>query len=193
MFYKRMGDPTTAEGKAQLMRQSPLTQADKIKTPLLVVQGANDPRVNKREADQIVIALRDRGFPVEYMVAPDEGHGFARPVNNMAMLALTEKFLAKHLGGRYQESVTPEVAKRLQEITVDPKTVQLAAKPADNSPRVSPAPARRLTYKQRDPTVTSFVCSLGNHQARLRSVSDASQPGLNFCRGGTLWPPLHWH
>jgi dipeptidyl aminopeptidase/acylaminoacyl peptidase len=66
-----MGDPTTAEGKAQLIRQSPLTHADKIKTPLLVVQGANDPRVNKREADQIVVALRDRGFPVEYMVAPD--------------------------------------------------------------------------------------------------------------------------
>jgi dipeptidyl aminopeptidase/acylaminoacyl peptidase len=131
MFYKRMGDPTTAEGKAQLMRQSPLTQAEKIKTPLLVVQGANDPRVNKREADQIVIALRDRGFPVEYMVAPDEGHGFARPVNNMAMLALTEKFLAKYLGGRYQESVTPEVAKRLQEITVDPKTVKLESKPIE--------------------------------------------------------------
>jgi len=130
-FYKRMGDPNTSEGKAQLMRQSPLTHADKIKTPLLVVQGANDPRVNKREADQIVIALRDRGFPVEYMVAPDEGHGFARPVNNMAMLALTEKFLAKHLGGRYQESVTPEVAKRLQEITVDPKTVKLATNPGD--------------------------------------------------------------
>jgi dipeptidyl aminopeptidase/acylaminoacyl peptidase len=135
-FYKRMGDPNTPEGKAQLMRQSPLTHADKIKTPLLVVQGANDPRVNKREADQIVIALRDRGFPVEYMVAPDEGHGFARPVNNMAMLALTEKFLAKYLGGRYQESVTPEVAKRLLEITVDPKTVKLApvklaTKPSD--------------------------------------------------------------
>jgi dipeptidyl aminopeptidase/acylaminoacyl peptidase len=123
-FYKRMGDPTTPEGKAQLTRQSPLTYADKIKTPLLVVQGANDPRVNKREADQIVIALRDRGFPVEYIVAPDEGHGFARPVNNMAMLAQSEKFLAKYLGGRYQETMTPEVAKRLAEITVDPKSVQ---------------------------------------------------------------------
>ena len=62
-FYKRMGDPTTAEGKAQLMRQSPLTHADKIKTPLLVVQGANDPRVNKREADQIVIAFVRQGIP----------------------------------------------------------------------------------------------------------------------------------
>jgi dipeptidyl aminopeptidase/acylaminoacyl peptidase len=127
MFYKRMGDPSTPEGKAQLVRQSPLSHAHKIKTPLLVVQGANDPRVNKRESDQIVIALRDRKFPVEYIVAPDEGHGFARPVNNMAMLALGEKFVAKHLGGRYQESMTPEVAKRLQEITVDPNTVQTPA------------------------------------------------------------------
>jgi dipeptidyl aminopeptidase/acylaminoacyl peptidase len=63
-----------------LERQSPLNSAAKIKTPLMVVQGANDPRVNKRESDQIVVALRDRGFPVEYLVAPDEGHGFQRPV-----------------------------------------------------------------------------------------------------------------
>src|SRR4026209_2293112 len=122
LFYERMGDPNTPEGKAQLLRQSPLSAAAKIKTPLLVIQGANDPRVNKRESDQIVIALRDRGFPVEYMVAPDEGHGFARPVNNMAMFALAEKFLAKYLGGRYQESMTPEVTQRLNEITVDVKT-----------------------------------------------------------------------
>ena len=125
LFYERMGDPNTPEGKAQLLRQSPLTAAEKIKTPLLVIQGANDPRVTKRESDQIVIALRDRGFPVEYMVAPDEGHGFARPVNNMAMFALAEKFLAKHLGGRYQETMTPEVTQRLNEINVDVKTVTL--------------------------------------------------------------------
>ncbi len=125
LFYNRMGDPNTPAGKEQLMRQSPLTHAAKIKTPLLVVQGANDPRVNKRESDQIVIALRERGFPVEYIVAPDEGHGFARPVNNMAMFATAEKFLAKHLGGRYQEGATPEVTARLKEITVDVKTVTM--------------------------------------------------------------------
>lgn len=123
MFHVRMGDPTTADGKAQLERQSPLFAAAKIRTPLLVVQGANDPRVKKAESDQIVVALRDRGFPVEYIVAPDEGHGFARPVNNMAMYAAIEKFLAKHLGGRFQESMTPEVAARLREITVDPASV----------------------------------------------------------------------
>ena len=121
LFYLRMGDPTTDEGKAQLTRQSPLTSVDKIKTPLLVAQGANDPRVNKAESEQIVNALRKRNFPVEYILAPDEGHGFARPVNNMAMLAAAEKFLATYLGGRYQESMTPEVEKRLAEIKVDVK------------------------------------------------------------------------
>jgi dipeptidyl aminopeptidase/acylaminoacyl peptidase len=128
IFYVRMGDPTTAEGKAQLQRQSPLSSANKIKTPLLVVQGANDPRVNKAESEQIVVALRDRGFPVEYILAPDEGHGFARPVNNMAMIAAAEKFFASHIDGRYQEGATPEVAARLKEITVDPKSVVIARK-----------------------------------------------------------------
>jgi dipeptidyl aminopeptidase/acylaminoacyl peptidase len=128
LFYARMGDPATPEGKTQLERQSPLNHAAKIKTPLLVIQGANDPRVNKREADQIVIALRDRNYPVEYLVAPDEGHGFARPINNMAMFATTEKFLAKYLGGRYQESMTPEIGQRLKDISVDVKTVTLPKK-----------------------------------------------------------------
>lgn len=138
LFYERMGDPATPEGKAQLERQSPLNSANKIKAPLLVVQGANDPRVNKAESDQIVIALRDRGFPVEYLVAPDEGHGFARSINNMAMIAAAEKFLAKHLGGRFQEDMTPEVAQRLKEITVDVKTVELKKKveaTAGNAPK----------------------------------------------------------
>lgn len=128
MFYLRMGDPTTAEGKAMLLDRSPLTHADQIKTPLLVAQGQNDPRVNKREAEQIVVALRDRGFPVEYILAPDEGHGFARPVNNLALYMAAEKFLAKHLQGRYQESGSAESTKRLAEITVDPKTVVLVKK-----------------------------------------------------------------
>ncbi len=141
-FHKRMGDPNTPEGAAQIKRQSPLFSADKIKTPLMVVQGANDPRVNKREADQIVIALRDRNYPVQYLMADDEGHGFARPVNNMVMFAAAEKFLAKYLGGRYQESMTPEVTKRLGEITVDPKTVVIT-KPAN----MSAAPGTDLSGK----------------------------------------------
>lgn len=140
VFYERMGDPATPEGKAQLERQSPLNSANKITAPLLVVQGANDPRVNKAESDQIVVALRERGFPIEYLVAPDEGHGFARPVNNLAMIAASEKFLAKHLGGRYQESMTPEVAQRLKEITVDVKTVEVKKK-VDAAAVGTPKPA----------------------------------------------------
>jgi dipeptidyl aminopeptidase/acylaminoacyl peptidase len=128
LLYARMADPQTPEGQQWLNERSPLFSAEKIRTPLLVVQGANDPRVNRAEAEQIVIALRDRGFDVEYILAPDEGHGFARPVNNMAMFMAAEKFLAAHLGGRYQEDGTPEVVSRLKEITVDPKTVKLTKK-----------------------------------------------------------------
>jgi len=128
ILYARVGDPGTPEGRVLLAECSPLTAVGKIRTPLLVAQGANDPRVNRQEAEQIVIALRDRGFPVEYLLAPDEGHGFARPVNNMALYMAAEKFFARHLGGRYQEGGTPEVTKRLAEITVDPKTVVLAIK-----------------------------------------------------------------
>jgi hypothetical protein len=109
-------------------RQSPLNAADRIETPLMIVQGANDPRVKKSEADQIVVALRDRGFPVEYLCAPDEGHGFARPINNLALYAATERFLATYLKGRFQATMPEEVAARLKEITVDVKTVTRPAR-----------------------------------------------------------------
>ena len=119
MFHIRMGDPNTEEGRDQLIRQSPLFSADKIKAPLMVVQGQNDPRVKKAESDQIVVALRKRGFPVVYLNAPDEGHGFARPINNMAFIAAMERFLAHHLGGRYQRDMSDDVERRLEEITVN--------------------------------------------------------------------------
>jgi dipeptidyl aminopeptidase/acylaminoacyl peptidase len=122
-MYTRMADPTTPDGKALLIAESPLTQAKSIMTPLMVVQGKNDPRVNVRESDQIVAAVRDNGKPVEYLVAPDEGHGFARPINNLAMVAAMEGFLAQYLGGRYQQDVPADVAAKLKDITVDPRTV----------------------------------------------------------------------
>jgi dipeptidyl aminopeptidase/acylaminoacyl peptidase len=118
-----MADPTTPAGKSLLIAESPLTQAKSIVTPLMVVQGKNDPRVNVRESDQIVAAVRDNGKPVEYLVAPDEGHGFARPINNLAMVAAMEEFLAQYLGGRYQQDIPADVAAKLKDITVDPRTV----------------------------------------------------------------------
>ena len=122
-MYTRMADPTTAEGRALLVAESPLTQAKAIVTPLMVVQGKNDPRVNIRESNQIVAAVRDNGKPVEYLVAPDEGHGFARPINNLAMVTAMEGFLEKYLGGRAQTDIPDDVAAKLKELTVDPKTV----------------------------------------------------------------------
>ena len=122
-MYTRMADPTTPEGKALLIAESPLTQAKAIVTPLMVIQGKNDPRVNVRESNQIVAAVRDNDKPVEYIVAPDEGHGFARPINNLAVSVAIEEFFAKYLGGRYQKEVPDDVAAKLKEITVDPKTV----------------------------------------------------------------------
>jgi dipeptidyl aminopeptidase/acylaminoacyl peptidase len=122
-MYTRMADPDTPEGKKLLEEESPVNAAAQIKTPLMVVQGANDPRVNKRNSDEIVAAVRDHGAAVEYLLAPDEGHGFQRPINNLAMVAAMERFLAKHLDARFQESMPSAVAERLKEITVDPKTV----------------------------------------------------------------------
>jgi len=150
IFNERMGNPKTAAGLAQLQRQSPLNSAAKIKAPLLVVQGANDPRVNRAESEQIVIALRDRGFPVEYILAPDEGHGFARPINNLVLFATAEKFLAKHLGGRYEQSLTPAITERMAVLTIDPKTVVLAKKVEVSSGAPKPTAGLRpgtATYK----------------------------------------------
>jgi len=99
-MYRRMGDPGTPEGQALLKERSPLTYADAIRKPLLIGQGANDPRVNVAESDQIVAAMQAKNIPVTYVVFPDEGHGFARPANAIAFNAVTETFLARCLGGR---------------------------------------------------------------------------------------------
>jgi dipeptidyl aminopeptidase/acylaminoacyl peptidase len=99
-FYKRMGDPTTPAGLALLKDRSPVYRAGAITKPLLIGQGANDPRVNQAESDQIVAAMQAKKIPVTYVLFPDEGHGFARPVNNIAFNAVAEQFLKGCLGGR---------------------------------------------------------------------------------------------
>ncbi len=99
-FHQRMGNPNTPEGLALLKERSPLYSADKIVRPLLIGQGANDPRVNQAELDQIVSAMKAKNIPVTYVLFPDEGHGFAKPANNIAFNAVTEGFLSKCLGGR---------------------------------------------------------------------------------------------
>lgn len=99
-FHERMGNPNTPEGLALLKERSPLHRASAIVKPLLIGQGANDPRVKQAESDQIVSAMQAHRIPVTYVVFPDEGHGFAKPNNNIAFNAITENFLANCLGGR---------------------------------------------------------------------------------------------
>jgi dipeptidyl aminopeptidase/acylaminoacyl peptidase len=97
-FHRRVGDPETDADF--LWSRSPLSRVGDIRTPLLIAQGANDPRVKQAEAEQIVAALREKGIPHEYLLFPDEGHGFARPENRLRFYAAAERFLAQHLGGR---------------------------------------------------------------------------------------------
>lgn len=103
MFTKRMGDT-----EAILKERSPLYKANDIVRPLLIAQGANDPRVKQAESDQIVAAMRKNGQTVDYLLFPDEGHGFARPENRMKFYAAAEGFLAQHLGGRAEAPAEAE-------------------------------------------------------------------------------------
>ncbi|MCU0707732.1 MAG: prolyl oligopeptidase family serine peptidase [Pirellula sp.] len=142
-LYGMVGDPNSEEGKKRIQEASPLFSAEKIVRPLLIIQGANDPRVKQAEADQIVIALRDRGHDVDYLLAEDEGHGFAKPVNQMAMYAEVERFLASKLGGRYQAEMPEDVAKRLAELRVDVAKVTYT-NPKDLKPTTSLPPVKHL-------------------------------------------------
>jgi dipeptidyl aminopeptidase/acylaminoacyl peptidase len=99
-WYRRVGNPAKADERELLMSRSPISRIERIQRPLLIAQGANDPRVTQKESDQIVAALVARKTPVTYVLYADEGHGFARPENRVSFYAITEAFLAKCLGGR---------------------------------------------------------------------------------------------
>ena len=101
LLYRRVGDPETEQ--ELLWSRSPLSRIDAIRIPILVAQGANDPRVPQAESEQIVAAMQDKGVDYEYLLFPDEGHGLAKPENRLRFVAAAERFLAKHLGGRHQQ------------------------------------------------------------------------------------------
>jgi dipeptidyl aminopeptidase/acylaminoacyl peptidase len=103
MFHRRVGDPGE-DGGEFLWSRSPLSRVRDIVIPLLIAQGANDPRVKQAESEQIVAALKDAGIDHEYLLFPDEGHGFAKPENRLKFYEAAESFLAKQLGGRAQEA-----------------------------------------------------------------------------------------
>lgn len=185
-MYARMADPGTPEGKKILDAESPVNAASAIKTPLMVVQGANDPRVNKRNSDEIVIAVRDHGVPVEYLVAPDEGHGFQRPINNLAMVAAMERFLGNHLDARFQETMPADVSSRLKEISVDPKTVALAA-PVDTSKVGLPALARPLVAGTSHFKAT---LNMGGQSVDLDTTTDIAEQGGNWAITDHVTTPM---
>ena len=122
-FHERMGNPNTPEGKQLLVDRSPLYRANAIERPLLIGQGANDPRVKQAESDQIVQAMKAKNLPVSYVLFPDEGHGFAKPTNRIAFNAVTENFLATCLGGR-AEPITGELEASTAQIVTGAEHVQ---------------------------------------------------------------------
>lgn len=129
-FHDRMGNPGTPEGLAGLKEMSPLYAAGDIRKPLLIGQGANDPRVNKAESDQIVAAMEKAKIPVTYVLFPDEGHGFRQPTNSIAFNAVTENFLAPCLGGR-AEPVGDTLGKSTAEIVTGGQFVKGLSSSAD--------------------------------------------------------------
>jgi dipeptidyl aminopeptidase/acylaminoacyl peptidase len=98
MMHRRVGHPD--RDRELLVSRSPLSAVDRIRIPLLIAQGANDPRVKQSESEQIVAALTAKGIDHEYLLFPDEGHGFAKPQNRLVFYRAAERFLAQHLGGR---------------------------------------------------------------------------------------------
>ena len=102
MMQDRVGNWKTEEGREFLKKCSPLYHVENIKRPLLIGQGAKDPRVKQAESDQIVEAMEQKNIPVTYMLYPEEGHGFDRPENRMSFFAVSEAFLSQHLGGQYE-------------------------------------------------------------------------------------------
>jgi dipeptidyl aminopeptidase/acylaminoacyl peptidase len=214
IFDKRVGDPENPADRKRLEAQSPLFSATKITAPLLVIQGANDPRVKQAESDQIVVALRDLERPVEYLVAPDEGHGFAGRENRLAMFAVIERFLAHHLGGRYQEGAPPDVAERIAELTVDVGTVKMpvrdegadaavtAALPAVDASRLAPVELRytsAATVMGQDVEIatTTRISPEERDSGRVWKVSTEAESPMGDASdvyvldAGTLLP-AHW-
>jgi dipeptidyl aminopeptidase/acylaminoacyl peptidase len=141
----RVGDVDTEEGRAELLKRSPLELVDKIEKPLLIGQGANDPRVTQLEADQIVKAMQEHKIPVTYVIYPDEGHGFARPENRMSFNAVMEAFLAEQLGGRFQpvgedfEGATIEVPAGADDVPGISEALQKAKQKDSAKPAEKPA------------------------------------------------------
>lgn len=124
-FYRHVGDPSNVSDIEDMQARSPLNFVDRIEDPIMIVQGANDPRVTKRESDQMVVALHERGIPVTYLLAENEGHGFANADNRMALYRAMEVFFGECLGGRVDPNPDPAIRTQIERLTVDPGSITL--------------------------------------------------------------------
>lgn len=118
-FYNAVGDPLIEADREDMKARSPIEFVERIKTPLMLVQGANDPRVTQQESDNIAKVMFEQSLPVEYILAEDEGHGFRKRVNKLAYVVAMEQFFAKHLGGRTDRYGTSTISAHLDTLKVD--------------------------------------------------------------------------
>ncbi|WP_444921816.1 alpha/beta fold hydrolase [Microbulbifer sp. CnH-101-G] len=118
-WFKAVGDPLIQADREDMQARSPLNFTDQIKAPLLLVQGANDPRVTQLESDQIAIDMYQKDLAVEYILAKDEGHGFTKRINKLAYLIKMEEFLSEHLGGEVSSDIPEELTTHLAGLEVD--------------------------------------------------------------------------
>jgi dipeptidyl aminopeptidase/acylaminoacyl peptidase len=167
LFAVRVGDLENPADVEMMRAQSPLYSATNITAPLLVIQGANDPRVVKAESDQIVVALRDLGRTVDYMIAWDEGHGFAGRENRIAMYTGLERFFARHLGGRYQPETPAPIAERLARMMVQIDTLRLAT-PVAGAAEAATAPLPSFSTGSVRPMTLRYDQTLEMGQQRVQ-------------------------
>ncbi|MFQ5640658.1 MAG: alpha/beta fold hydrolase [bacterium] len=184
IWHKRVGDPENPEDRADLIARSPLFKAENIRCPMLIVHGANDPRVKQSESDQLVVAMRERGLPVEYIVAPDEGHGFRAPGNRIALSAGMEKFLAKHIGGRYQQEMSDEVSDKLAALTIDVNNVTLPDNTMAKYAETAPLPER--SADRIHPMELSYISimKVGEQQMQMEVKREVAETELE---GEAVW------
>ena len=180
LFDNRVGNPDDPDDRVRLEQQSPFYHADQIKAPLLVIQGANDPRVKQAESDQIVVALRERKQSVEYIVAEDEGHGFAGEENRLAMFGLIEEFLAKHIGGRYQKDSAPAIEERMATLRVDINTVEMPVVPEEGAmAKTAPLPMPDSSIVQATTLEYRNDLKMGGQEMTLESTREITSEELD--------------
>ena len=134
-WYPFVGDPRSPADRADMLSRSPLLRADSARVPLLIFQGANDPRVTQAQADGMARALHARGIPVTYLLASNEGHGFGQAETGLAVNRATELFLGQCLGGRVQETASPATEAALRSMRVDLDTLRANSQPQGSAPK----------------------------------------------------------